>query len=86
MVFQHYLLELIYRGGHVFFGCPAFITFSIDCIKFHWLQMDSEEDVLEKQLPSLDIRVDLPPPSCDNDLSVKVFICFSSLKSIIYLL
>ncbi|XP_057796881.1 intermembrane lipid transfer protein VPS13 isoform X2 [Salvia miltiorrhiza] len=35
-------------------------------------KMNSEDDIFEKQRPSLDIKVDMPPPSSDINLSVKV--------------
>ncbi|XP_042063836.1 uncharacterized protein LOC121807630 isoform X2 [Salvia splendens] len=35
-------------------------------------KMNSEDAVLGKQLPSLDITVEMPPPSSDSNLSVKV--------------
>ncbi|KAH6771059.1 hypothetical protein C2S52_015862 [Perilla frutescens var. hirtella] len=37
-------------------------------------KLNSEDDVSKTQPPSLDIKVDLPPPSCDNNLSVKVML------------
>lgn len=46
--------------------------------------MNSEDDVYDKQLPSLDIKVEMPPPSSDINLSVKVFLCPLALKSFIY--
>ncbi|KAI3467952.1 hypothetical protein Pfo_024615 [Paulownia fortunei] len=37
-------------------------------------KVDSVDNVLEKQQPSLNIKVDLSPPSCDVDSSVKVIL------------
>lgn len=35
-------------------------------------QVDMEDNVFEKQQPSLDIKLDLSPPNCDVNSSVKV--------------
>lgn len=53
-------------------------------MELHCFQVNSEDEVSETQLPSLDIKVDLPPPSCDNNLSVKVFLSPFALKSIYF--